>query len=56
MLTPVLVWGGVALAILLLIMLVVLGIAWRARRTEWSRRDRQLDSVYNSRMRRERGV
>ncbi len=47
--------AGLALAPLLLLTLAMLAITWRARRRERARRDLQLDSVFNSRMRRERG-
>ncbi len=46
---------GLALAPLLILTLAVLAISWRARRRERARRDLQLDSVFNSRMRRDRG-
>ena len=53
MMAEILPWAGIALAILLL--LTVWVISRRGWRTERARRERQLDSVYNSRMRRERG-
>ena len=55
MLTELLSVAGLALAPLLILTISVLAITWRARRRERARRDLQLDSVFNSRMRRERG-
>ena len=55
MVAEVFTWAGAVLALLVLLAIYVVVISSRAERTERRRRERQLDSVYNARMRRERG-
>ena len=47
--------GGIALVLLVLLTSYTVFLTWRERRQERARRERQLDSVYNARMHRERG-
>ena len=55
MVTAALFVAGVVLVLASLVIIWAGVVAVRARRTERTRRQQQLDSVYNSRMRRERG-
>ncbi len=53
--TELLSWVGIAVLLLVLLASFALFLAWRERRRERTRRDRQLESVYNARVHRERG-
>ncbi len=53
--TELLSWAGITLALLVLLTIAAVVVAWRRRRQEHARRARQLNSVYTARDHRKRG-